>query len=744
MKTLQNYFETKVAIDWAIGTGKRYVTTLPTPTSGWLVVSPNNSTLREIVAYNVVGTDGTGNFVTLTERGVGGTTEQTHSVNEAVNMNITAQHWADIYVDPVFTGNVTVPTPTDGTDAVTKDYADGLAIAGAPDSSTGTKGISKLSTAPVSATDPIAVGDNDPRVPTQGENDALVGTSGTPSSTNKYVTDADTTGTGSVVRSSLLSSYTPLLYSYTAGETISAGDCFFISSGQPITRSMFYQPISTQIYNTGYNIGDSSTTVKAGQTFVAKDTSINLIKFIANNSGTSAPVSAQITIAIFATSGGAPTGSAIWSEAIPAFTINGWSQQNVNYKIATPPTLTVGTTYCISFEGNSGNSLGVSYNNAGGVSGVSAYTYNGTSWTQQATTDLTLEMYNTITSPTEGRAYVSEGFTQGEHNTITGIARSTATTGNTFTAITDGFVDGNSFGTGVQTISSTITESSTAISTNASLYTGSSEVKQIFRTQDIANLTKLDIYAQKVNGGGGDVTVKVYDFYTQNLVATGTIADGVITTTAGWFSCTFSTPIQVKSNWSYYYELTASSGNSSTNYYSISLNNANSYDYGFAYVNSVWQPTYDFAFRWYTTTQVNWSAGDPLYLGYGTLQLASSSIGIVAGTIINSTTYKIGKDDETYQFVIDSNLFSNTLTSLYIKHQIPKKIKKAIVYLAGTSSRINVNQEVQKFGINSQYVSLYYGTNQEIASTISFDNIQSSFIFSWGGGTASYKIYLYS
>ena len=58
----------------------------------------------------------------------------------------------------------------------------------APDASTTVKGVSKLATAPASATNPIAVGDNDPRVPTTDENDALVGTSGTPSSTNKYVT----------------------------------------------------------------------------------------------------------------------------------------------------------------------------------------------------------------------------------------------------------------------------------------------------------------------------------------------------------------------------------------------------------------------------------------------------------------------------------------------------------------------------------------------------------------------------
>ena len=68
----------------------------------------------------------------------------------------------------------------------TKAYADGLAIAGAPDSSTSTKGIGRVSVAPVSAAIPIFVGDNDGRVPTQAENDAMVGT-GTPSSTDPYL-----------------------------------------------------------------------------------------------------------------------------------------------------------------------------------------------------------------------------------------------------------------------------------------------------------------------------------------------------------------------------------------------------------------------------------------------------------------------------------------------------------------------------------------------------------------------------
>ncbi len=55
--------------------------------------------------------------------------------------------------------------PTADLEYASKKYVDDVAIAGAPDASTSTKGITKLSYAPVSSTNPIAVGDNDPRIP---------------------------------------------------------------------------------------------------------------------------------------------------------------------------------------------------------------------------------------------------------------------------------------------------------------------------------------------------------------------------------------------------------------------------------------------------------------------------------------------------------------------------------------------------------------------------------------------------
>lgn len=84
------------------------------------------------------------------------------------------------------------PTFTDSKQWVTKGYVDGVVVAGAPDAGASTKGITKLSTAAVSPTNPIAVGDNDTRVPTQDENDALAGTGGAPSTSNKFITEDGT------------------------------------------------------------------------------------------------------------------------------------------------------------------------------------------------------------------------------------------------------------------------------------------------------------------------------------------------------------------------------------------------------------------------------------------------------------------------------------------------------------------------------------------------------------------------
>lgn len=129
--------------------------------------------------------------------------------------------------------DIEVTSPTDGQGLV-YESASGkwknqtTAVA---DATTAVKGINLMSVAPVSAASPIAVGDNDPRVPTQNENDALAGTSGTAvSSSNKLVDNADTR------------------LAKTSAEQMYFGDGsdgnVTIGSNTTLTRDMFYNDLT--------------------------------------------------------------------------------------------------------------------------------------------------------------------------------------------------------------------------------------------------------------------------------------------------------------------------------------------------------------------------------------------------------------------------------------------------------------------------------------------------------------------
>lgn len=91
--TVQNFYKSTLSQDWSIGTGNFYVVTKPTVSTGWLVINPNNTSTREIIKYTATGTDSNGPYVTVSVRGVGGTTEQIHTQGEPIRMNITAEYW---------------------------------------------------------------------------------------------------------------------------------------------------------------------------------------------------------------------------------------------------------------------------------------------------------------------------------------------------------------------------------------------------------------------------------------------------------------------------------------------------------------------------------------------------------------------------------------------------------------------------------------------------------------------------
>jgi len=191
LKVLQNFYKATIMEAFDAGDLKVYVDILPTPTSGYLVINPSNSSKREIVLYSAIGTDGGGNFLTLTTRGIGVSTDQAHDINEPVRMNITAEHYAEIQDDL----------------SAMQTELDNAILAGAGNASTTTKGISKLSVAPVSATEPIAVGDNDSRLVTAIETTTGVTHSLTTTAGQRVVVWVKGTLSGAVLQQTVTLAY---------------------------------------------------------------------------------------------------------------------------------------------------------------------------------------------------------------------------------------------------------------------------------------------------------------------------------------------------------------------------------------------------------------------------------------------------------------------------------------------------------------------------------------------------------
>lgn len=104
MSIIQNFYKAKLTRNWSATTGDFNVSVKPTSPNGWLVLSPNNTTLREIVRFTATGTNIYGDFITianLADRGVGGTVAQTHTIGEDIRMNINAEYWAELIASAV-------------------------------------------------------------------------------------------------------------------------------------------------------------------------------------------------------------------------------------------------------------------------------------------------------------------------------------------------------------------------------------------------------------------------------------------------------------------------------------------------------------------------------------------------------------------------------------------------------------------------------------------------------------------
>jgi len=166
----------------------------------------------------------------------------------------------------------------------TVKFVNDQVVSGAPDASTTVKGITKLSTAPVSPTDPIAVGDNDTRVPTQAENDALVGNNtdiavgtgnkfvtqtGLQKNAEKYAADAGANDTYVITLSPVPTSYTDGMVVYFKANTVNTGAATL--NVNSLGAKTIVKGVNTTLANGDIAAGQFVTVIYDGTNFVLQN-----------------------------------------------------------------------------------------------------------------------------------------------------------------------------------------------------------------------------------------------------------------------------------------------------------------------------------------------------------------------------------------------------------------------------------------------------------------------------------------
>lgn len=201
--------------------------------------------------------------------------------------------------------------PTTNLMAANKLYVDTVTTAGAPDASAVTKGITRLSVAPVSPTAPIAVGDNDTRVPTQGENDALVGNNtdiavgtgnkfvtqtGLQHNAEKYAADAGANDTYVITLSPVPTSYTNGMIVYFKANTANTGAATINVNSLGAKTIVKY--VSTTLADGDIAAGMFCTLIYDGTNFVLQNPIANIVATIYKTGNTTHDMTSTTTTTI--------------------------------------------------------------------------------------------------------------------------------------------------------------------------------------------------------------------------------------------------------------------------------------------------------------------------------------------------------------------------------------------------------------------------------------------------------------
>lgn len=272
---------------------------------------------------------------------------------------------------------------------------------------------------------------------TEDQQDALAGTSGTPSATNKYVTNDDTATAATankVVRRGSSGDIAGVdVVDETAGETINGGTLpvpVFLS--RLIETTVFTSTGSTR------NVGDDTTNYRS-QSFTtgAADYYIEALTLKLHKTGSP---TGNLAVEIYAASGDNPTGSALSSVNFDVSTLTGSA---TDYKItfSSPLAVSPSTKYVLRlfYDGDVSNYVVVTDSNAGYSGGAESYSTNGSSWTAQTGYDIYFKLFTYATYP--GRVFATDA-NDTNRLLFDGFAVTNATDGNSITVKYAGVVSG--------------------------------------------------------------------------------------------------------------------------------------------------------------------------------------------------------------------------------------------------------------------------------------------------------------
>lgn len=276
-------------------------------------------------------------------------------------------------------------------------------------------------------------------IPTDSQKAALVGTSGAaPSATNTYIDNSNTSQTG--VANKVVKGNTSgvvdfrwlnpnFIKLFTTGEAITVGQAVIVNTGAIIAYSITQSTTddTTIMYNTSQGI------LYRGQTFLSNANSLTLTSVQVTLTKTGSTAGYNVRLAVYATSGGLPTGAALGSATLGDASINDGTA--TTWTFATPITISGSTTYALMAEAL--NSTSTQYysilNNTTSVYAGGTYVYSldqGATWVAGSTQDLKFVVNGTSGTGTSGAIYRSNATSADQYaNNFIGFAAATAASG---------------------------------------------------------------------------------------------------------------------------------------------------------------------------------------------------------------------------------------------------------------------------------------------------------------------------